>query len=246
MQEAYDLSKTRAQVPPESLLEHHCASLTSTEESSLETLRGALAELLRTVGRAFQDQPDEALGYVLRAAELLRIEPKSVISGPDPTDDPSVVPRTPRGGLAPWVVRKVSTYIETHLDSSIRTPDLASIAQQSVYHFCRAFRQSFDEPPHTYVMRRRIERAQGLILQTDLPLARIAIDCGLADQAHLNKAFRRLVGQSPGSWRRARTVAPDKKSSHVQRDKVIAGRSGVMPEDSVTARAQRFPDEARE
>jgi hypothetical protein len=30
-----------------------------------------------------------------------------------------------------------------------------------LYHFVWAFRQSFDEPPHAYVMRRRIERAQG-------------------------------------------------------------------------------------
>jgi hypothetical protein len=74
-------------------------------------------------------------------------------------------------------------------------------------HFCRAFRESFDESPHKYVMRRRIERAQGLMLQTNLSLAQIAIECGLADQAHLNKSFRRFVGECPGAWRRAR-VAP--------------------------------------
>jgi AraC family transcriptional regulator len=57
-------------------------------------------------------------------------------------------------------------------------------------------------------MRRRIERAQGLMLQTNLSLAQIALDCGLADQAHLNKSFRRFVGQSPGAWRRARSALP--------------------------------------
>jgi transcriptional regulator GlxA family with amidase domain len=102
----------------------------------------------------------------------------------------------------------VSTYIETHLESAISAADLAELADRSVYHFCRAFRESFSEPPHTYVMRRRIERAQGLMLQTNLSLAQIALDCGLADQAHLNKSFRRFVGQSPGAWRRARSALP--------------------------------------
>jgi transcriptional regulator GlxA family with amidase domain len=47
-----------------------------------------------------------------------------------------------------------------------------------------------------------------MMLQTPLPLAQIAIECGWADQAHLNKSFRRFVGESPGAWRRARATAP--------------------------------------
>jgi AraC family transcriptional regulator len=58
-------------------------------------------------------------------------------------------------------------------------------------------------------MRRRIERAQGVMLRTSSSLAQIAAECGLADQAHLNKSFRRFVGESPGAWRRARTAPPE-------------------------------------
>ena len=104
------------------------------------------------------------------------------------------------------LVRTVSAYIEAHLDSAISTADLAALPKLSTHHFCRAFRQSFDAPPHAYVIRRRMERAQGLMLQTDLPLAQIAMDCGCTDQAHLNKSFRRFIGQSPDAWRRARVV----------------------------------------
>jgi transcriptional regulator GlxA family with amidase domain len=53
-------------------------------------------------------------------------------------------------------------------------------------------------------MRRRVERAQGMMLTTSAPLAQIAAQCGLADQAHFNRIFRRFVGDSPGAWRRAR------------------------------------------
>jgi AraC-like DNA-binding protein len=184
------------------------AGVPDAHESSLETLQRVVADLAHAVSRILQEKPEEAREYLLHAVDLLRIEPASAIAGLDPHDARSAAPPTPRGGLAPCVVRKVSTYIETHLDSAISTADLAALAKLSTYHFCRAFRQSFDEPPHAYVMRRRMERAQGLMLQTDLPLAQIAMDCGWADQAHLNKSFRRFVGQSPGAWRRARVVGP--------------------------------------
>jgi AraC-like DNA-binding protein len=45
------------------------------------------------------------------------------------------------------------------------------------------------------------------MLTTNASLGQIAIKCGLADQPHLNKLFRRLVGESPGDWRRERAGA---------------------------------------
>jgi transcriptional regulator GlxA family with amidase domain len=185
-------------------LEYASANLSSPQQCSLEELRNAVADLLYAVSGAFQEKPKEAYGYVLHAAELLRTAPASAVASLYEIQSPA----PPRGGLAPWMVCKVSTYIETHLGAAISSADLARLAQQSVYHFSRAFRESFHEPPHKYVMRRRVERAQGLMLQTSLPLAQIAVDCGLADQAHFNRSFRRFVGQSPGAWRRARTALP--------------------------------------
>jgi transcriptional regulator GlxA family with amidase domain len=113
-----------------------------------------------------------------------------------------------RGGLAPWQVRRVKTHIEANLDGTIGVKVLAELVQLSPFHFCRAFRDSFGESPHGYVMRRRVERAQGLMLTTNASLGQIAADCGLADQAHFNKLFRRFVGESPGMWRRARVTQP--------------------------------------
>jgi AraC family transcriptional regulator len=112
-----------------------------------------------------------------------------------------------RGGLAPWQVRRVTEYIEEHLASSIRLQDLAGIARLSHSHFCRAFKESLGHPAHAYVMRRRVHRAQGLMLTTAESLSQIAALCGMADQAHFCKLFRRLVGESPNAWRRARRQA---------------------------------------
>ena len=181
-------------------------TMPSDQECSLKTLRSAVVDLLYAVSSAYQDKPEEAYGYVMRAAALLCFESPGAIASSDSYDRKSAAPSAPRGGLAPWQIRKVSVYIEAHLDSTIGSADLAGLVKLSVFHFCRAFRASFGESPHTYVMRRRIERAQGEMLRTSSSLAQIATECGLADQAHLNRSFRRFVGESPGAWRRARTT----------------------------------------
>src|ERR1700694_155905 len=225
MQDAYGLSKLLLTVPVSLLAapqidalstKRGAAAITASElagvpdaqDSSLETLRCAVADLLYAVSRTLQEKPQDAREYLLlHAAALLRLGPSSTIAGTDGYDATPAAVRAPRGGLAPWQVRKLTTYVEMHLDSEIVTTDLAALTKLSTFHFCRAFRESFNESPHTYVMRRRVERAQGLMLHSDVSLAQIAIDCGFADQAHFNKSFRRILGESPGAWRRARAVA---------------------------------------
>jgi len=177
------------------------------EPCSLQRLKRALAALLQAASNAFRDTPEEAHECVRRALAALRIDPGNAGLTTD-GDSAASLPRAPRGGLAPWQARKLTTYIETHLDSSLDTATLASLVKLSTFYFCRAFRETFNTTPHAYVMRRRIEGAQELMLQTNASLAQIAMDCGFADQAHLTKAFRRFVTDTPGAWRRARVIAP--------------------------------------
>jgi transcriptional regulator GlxA family with amidase domain len=121
--------------------------------------------------------------------------------------NPSLANTPVRRGLALWQIRKLTSYVEANLDRTITTRCLAQVARLSPFHFCRAFRGSFGNSPHGYVIRRRMERAQGLMLTSNASLGRIAADCGLADQAHFNKLFRKFAGESPGAWRRARAAA---------------------------------------
>ena len=69
-------------------------------------------------------------------------------------------------------------------------------------YFSRAFKVSFGCSPHSYILRRRIERAKFLMQGGDEPLAQVALECGLSDQAHLSRIFRRYVGCTPSRWRR--------------------------------------------
>ena len=75
-------------------------------------------------------------------------------------------------------------------------------------HFTKAFRSSVGTPPHLYLMQRRVERAKRLMFETGESLSSIALSCGLADQAHLSRLFRRIEGQAPSAWRRAHPHIP--------------------------------------
>ena len=107
-----------------------------------------------------------------------------------------------RGGLAPWQVLRVKTHVEAHLDSTLRTRDLAAMARLSTGHFCRAFKRSLGVAPIAYIAGRRVASAQKLMLATNEPLSQIALACGFYDQAHLTRLFRRHAGTTPHNWRR--------------------------------------------
>jgi AraC family transcriptional regulator len=107
-----------------------------------------------------------------------------------------------RGGLAAWQVKRVTAFVEANIGKNIRVGDLAGIVQLSTGHFSRAFKESFGETPIGYVTRQRMRHAQAIMLRSREPLATIALDCGMCDQSHFTRVFRRIVGVNPAAWRR--------------------------------------------
>lgn len=132
-----------------------------------------------------------------RAAHAAAVRLASLLTQPETPGSTA-----PRGGLAPWQIRKVDRYLRATLDRSVRVEDLARQVSLSASHFSRAFKASFGVTPHMFIIRLRVELAQTLMLTTQESLSQIALLCGLADQAHLSKLFRRKVGETPGAWRR--------------------------------------------
>lgn len=107
-----------------------------------------------------------------------------------------------RGGLPRWQAKRLATFIEENLEQPIRSPDLIALTGLSAGHFFRTFKETFGQAPFAYIARLRIERAQQMMLTTNLSLCQIALDCGMCDQSHLTRLFRQLVGMTPGEWRR--------------------------------------------
>jgi AraC family transcriptional regulator len=153
--------------------------------------------LLDLAARQLQHLQPAAKDAILQAASLLKTQTNSR-SGNEVGDG--------RGRLLAWQASKVRQYIDEHITSRMLVTDLCLLIQRSEAHFSRAFKLTFGEPPHAFVIRRRLELAAQTMLETDRPMSEIAMRCGFADQSHLCKHFHQATGHTPAAWRRAQNM----------------------------------------
>ena len=76
----------------------------------------------------------------------------------------------------------------------------------SQFALLRAFRAETGLPPHAYLNQIRVRRARTL-LDGGITPADVAMTTGFADQAHLTRHFKRVVGVPPGAYQRERARA---------------------------------------
>jgi AraC-like DNA-binding protein len=81
--------------------------------------------------------------------------------------------------------------------------DLARAAGLSRAHFSREFRRAFGEPPHSYLLTRRLERAAALLRTTDRSVAEVCFSVGLSSVGSFTTSFTRTFGRSPTAYRSA-------------------------------------------
>ena len=134
----------------------------------------------------------EALSLVLMH-ELIRLE--HATSG-------TVIPLS--GGLPAWQRKRLVEFIEEHLSEEISLATLAELVNLSLFHFARAFKQSFGVPPHRYHMARRMDRAKILLRRPALTVTEIGVQAGFRETSSFTRAFRRFTGLTPTEYRRYR------------------------------------------
>jgi AraC family transcriptional regulator len=98
----------------------------------------------------------------------------------------------------------VVDHIDAHIAEAISLSDMAAAAGLSRMHFAAQFRLATGSKPHDFVLLQRIEAAKRLLICTPNDLVAIALTVGFQAQAHFSTVFKRLVGETPGRWRRAR------------------------------------------
>jgi AraC-like DNA-binding protein len=104
-------------------------------------------------------------------------------------------------GLPRYKLRRVMAYVEAGLGGPISLDDLANVAGVSRFHFHRQFRKTVGVTPREYVLRARIERAKGLLTESDLTVGEVSGAVGFADQSHFSNIFRRLTAMTPRGFR---------------------------------------------
>jgi AraC-like DNA-binding protein len=119
-----------------------------------------------------------------------------------------------RGALAPWQERRAKEMLVANLDGAVGLDELAAECRLSRSHFARAFKTSTGTSPLRWLAAQKIERTKDLLLNTDLPLGRIAELCGFSDASHLSRVFQSATGCPPGAWRRLHRTALDSALSY--------------------------------
>jgi AraC family transcriptional regulator len=196
------------------------------QSRSDDWMHDVIALLDGAIGHLHQEQA--AHGAILEATWLLRrqLDPQPVIGLVDDGKE----------RLLAWQVRKVLDYIDRHITSRVLVADLCALVWRSEAHFSRSFRATFGFSPHAFVIRRRVELAAKYMLQTDMSLSDIALECGFVDHAHLCKHFRVVIGETPAAWRRAkRAQGPDMERI----DGATLAPSRYSPPTSCLCRARR-------
>lgn len=106
-----------------------------------------------------------------------------------------------RGGLSPLQKRRALELLEQNLAGDLRLNRLASECGLSTSYFCRCFRVTFGTSVHKFVVKKRIERAQQLLLRSKRSLAEIAIEAGFTNQCAFSRTFGLVIGTPPARWR---------------------------------------------
>ena len=177
-------------------------------EQSSRDLLVVTAQLIEAACRARDGDSHGTRAHIALAVALLDGHPGPRITGNTSDRGPR---QSPRGGFATWQSRRLAANVDANLAGKIVIKDLAASLNISVGHFCRAFKHTFGMPARNWIRHRRIELAQGLMLTTGASLSEIALSCGMSDQSHFTRSFRRVVGETPSSWRQTRHGAIDER-----------------------------------
>lgn len=104
--------------------------------------------------------------------------------------------------LSGSVLTRIDAYLEASPEAPVTLETLAGLANLSVFHFARLFKQAKGMSPYQYVLRWKIRRAQQLLRSSDQPLTGISDTLGFASPASFAAAFKRAVGQTPRDFQR--------------------------------------------
>jgi AraC family transcriptional regulator len=110
-----------------------------------------------------------------------------------------------KNSISPKIPAAVN-YICTHLQEQLTVNTLAAQAHLSADYFSKLFQEETGERPLAFIQRKRIERAQFLLVTSALPLAVVAKETGFEDLSYFSRTFKSLTGHTPGEYKRMNAI----------------------------------------
>jgi two-component system response regulator YesN len=103
-------------------------------------------------------------------------------------------------------VNRVIQYMLGHFKENIKVADLARLVSINVDYLSTVFGKKTGLTPIAYLQNIRIEQAKRLLLHSKLNVEEIAYQTGFSDNAYFIKVFKRVIGQTPSSFRRENNI----------------------------------------
>ncbi len=142
-----------------------------------------------------------ALAYADSIGLAIVMRLLATATGTGDAERPRVAP------LPKWRLKRAMDYIEANLSEPVCLADMAASTGLTRMHFAAQFRAATGLPPHEYLLRRRIERAQEMLARSPTPVVEVALQVGFQTQAHFTSVFKRFSGAPPHAWRQLRRQA---------------------------------------
>jgi AraC-like DNA-binding protein len=102
-------------------------------------------------------------------------------------------------GKESQAVKRVRDYLDAQYTENVSLEHLATVANLSPFYLLRTFHKQVGLPPHGYLNQVRLVRAKSLLAQ-GCQISQVAQQTGFADQSHLTRHFKRMVGVTPGQY----------------------------------------------
>src|SRR5512146_2314800 len=100
------------------------------------------------------------------------------------------------------LLRRVRDRIDRDYAQPLDVEALARGVHMSSGHLSREFKRAYGEPPYSYLMTRRIERAMALLRRGDLSVTEVCFEVGCSSLGTFSTRFTELVGVPPSVYRR--------------------------------------------
>lgn len=107
--------------------------------------------------------------------------------------------RIQKAGRERQAVLQARDYLIENFSTNVSLRRLAEVARLSPFHLSRVFAAEMGMPPHAFQTQLRVARAKEM-LRRGVPILRVAVEAGFADQSHLNRHFKRLLKVTPGQY----------------------------------------------
>ena len=108
---------------------------------------------------------------------------------------------TPKVDVKDGRIHQTLVNIRKHLDSPLNIQQLAEDACMSKDHFIRIFKSETGETPNVYITSRKMEKAELLLVTTDMPIKNIADSLGYDDNSYFIRIFKKHAGTTPQKYR---------------------------------------------